>query len=387
MTRALAAAAVAAVLAALAPAAAPAAALTPEQLMLRLPDLGPGYELPDGPECASAQLWTPFPRALRTFRTRVPHDGCRLAFARTWTTPGVPAGPDYVLSTAFVFPQAAGAAAALALPRGVAASVSDLPFDEFAIAEPAPVLGDEAVLLQTEEAATVVVVWRAGPVVGSVLTFSRRGGDRNAQAALRLAAAQQARIAAPTPLDPAQDDDLEVPLDDPRLDVPVLWLGRGIEAHGALPPLALQYAERASPRESRTGFRAALHYGRRVPGTTVTISLLAPTALRQRALRRELRDIAREPCRRIGRFGVPAGRVTIFARRRGCSPAPEGTFALVRRSDVIAGVFVDGCVDCESAIHRYDSVAGIRRLVRALRLRPSPYATPPTAPPVAPPAG
>jgi len=61
-------------------AAAPGGLATPRTLTLRLPDLGPNYELwAEG--CDPKPLAGPHsPKALRDLAHRAQHDGCRIAF-------------------------------------------------------------------------------------------------------------------------------------------------------------------------------------------------------------------------------------------------------------------------------------------------------------------
>jgi hypothetical protein len=67
------------------------------------------------------------------------------------------------------------------------------------------------------------VLWRPGRVLSLVFVggLARAGGEEQA---LGLAQLQQRRIEAPTPLSPGENDDRQVPLDNPQLGVPVYWL-------------------------------------------------------------------------------------------------------------------------------------------------------------------
>lgn len=331
------------------------APLSPDQLALRLPDLGPGYEIALDDTCTPLQLR----RNLGAL-----HRGCQISFKRAWTTPGTTPGPSFVTSAAFVFDSPEAAHAALARPRAVAADVLGVLRNVLDVAGSAPGLGDEAVLLRFDDHDTDVL-WRAGSVVGLMAPSSTDGGDAGDQAALRLAAAQQAHVATPTPLGPLDNDDREIWLDDPRLDVPVYWLGRALPAHGRLPRLALLATERSTGQDARRGLRTLLTYGSGGTGAVVRVLLSRPSALRRPSPRRELQRIAHDPCTRIERFAIDDGRAAVYSDAPHCKPRPDDAFALVIRHDVAVIVAPAG----GGPIGRYTSPAGLRRLVRALRPR------------------
>ncbi|HMJ04221.1 MAG TPA: hypothetical protein VK506_14865, partial [Conexibacter sp.] len=200
-------------------AAAPASAARPEDLALRLADLGPGYLIPDE-SCVATRL-----RGDGTSRVvdrigRLGHRGCEIEFWRAWVPPGAPAGPHGVSSHALVFDDAEGPELALTRPRTIVSFMYLPTREELEVVEPAPAIGDEAVLLRgpTERFRrrtwwSAVVLWRSGNVLAAVEAIGGGSFDTSAQATLRLAAAQQARIAAPTPLGPTDNDDAEVGLD------------------------------------------------------------------------------------------------------------------------------------------------------------------------------
>lgn len=224
--------------------AAPAAAAPPDPapLLLRLPDLGPGYAVQgagfSGANRSCAQIHFPtrhVPRVLNQLG-RFANRGCTLTFERAWTAPGTNPGPEDVTSVAFAFDAVDGARAMLTHARAVAATMMGAPPRYLPLPRPAASIGDEAVRLRLRftvrrrQHTIVFVVWRSGSVVGLVSTSSMRAGNADAEAAHRLATAQQARIATPTPLRAPVNDDRLVLLDDPGLAVPVMWLGERLPA-------------------------------------------------------------------------------------------------------------------------------------------------------------
>lgn len=354
-------------------AAAPAAAAPPDPapLLLRLPDLPEGYGR--AVRCAELALEgdDSVPRPLRELYERVHPRGCAVEFDRVWQAPS-PSAPSRVMSFAFSVADAADAAAMVDHARALAWQASRLPLDAWAEQQaPAPV-GDETRLLRTETRLPLlglkvhgaVVVWRSGAVVGLVFGGGQGAAEpADTEQALRLAAAQQARIAAPAPVLPTDFDAAEVPLDDPSLDMPVLWLGRELSARDGRPALSL----RPTFGLIEPGARVQLDYGSRHRLATVRVSLWKPRRLR-RALRRELRDPS---C--VRRYdGGPAGiRATIYGSSsfvgEHCEHPPR------RPSHYTAVAYFPGVAVTIDAEHwrAYDSPAGLRALLRALRLRPS----------------
>lgn len=363
MSRAFAVVAVVASIAAFAPAPAPATSPAPETLTLRLPDLGPGYVVSDEDDVLCV------PYRLSGLHGRPAHRGCDIAFQRAWRAPGSAADPAVVTSDAYVFDDAAALLSAFARPRALAGAVFGAPgrlFRPIAL-DPPPLIGDATVALRGDTGAAIVL-WRSGPVLAAVLTAGPRAEAAPATA-LRLAAAQQARIATPAPLAPADLDDLEVPLDDPRIAGPVYWLGRELPASGRFPRLPLADVEQPTGADARDGLRASLHYGRDVTyGTSISVLTIDPGLLRKPSPRRELRRIRLAHCTVMDRVALPSGHATIFSGAARC-PHYGDTFALVRLPGALVTVTPDGCQVCHGPVSRYRTRAGLKTLVRALRVR------------------
>jgi hypothetical protein len=376
MKRALATTAVA-VLASVAPAVAPAtptAPVDPAPLLLRLPDLGPGYAISHiNRSCTVLQTSSSgFRRILGSGTSR----GCWLSFEQVWAPPGAAPGPGGVQSYAFTFDTPAGPAAALARPRALS-MVFFGRSDVRVRIEPAPPMGDQAVLMRFDKtilgfhASAGIVAWRSGSVLGMVIAAGLTRGNANARAAVRLATLQQARIANPTPLRPPVNDDRLVPLDDPTLGVPVMWLGEQLPAHGPFPALDL----RATGETFGLGGRPQplvllLYRTQRIP-EAANVELWRPRDLR--------RDLRRPPhpyqCRRRFDVDVPGARAWIVAtlhrephRASGRCPHRGARLTAVAFFDDV-GVTIDASRCCRSATDPYDSRAGLRRLLRALRPR------------------
>lgn len=205
------------------------------------------------------------------------------------------------------------------------------------------------------------MLWRSGNVLAVVWASSEQGPDASAQAALRLAGAQQARIAVPTPLRPADNDDADVGLSTPGFDLPIYWLGHDLAARGRLPSLTLNVS---APLQTRGGPSMTLLYG---DDAAVAVDLWRPRTLRRSSFRSAMAMIALDPCTHRTRTRLAQGRATIWSfGGRGCDTRSEARLALMRPP----GTVVMLSVDTRRRPTRYATRAGMLRLLRALR----PYA-------------
>jgi hypothetical protein len=335
--------------------------------------VGPGYRF----------NYTATPSRCRPLRLgdaigrRFAHRGCELFFQRLWTILGVQPGPRYVESVVFAFEGPQGAKAALARPREVASRVfRGLPPDVFEPADAVPAIGDEAAVFRAElilspfeELTSTTVVWRSGPVLGIVMAFRRPSGHaRTDRPAERLAKLQQSRITNPTPLLSHDNDDTEVDLDNPRLGVPVWWLGRHLSRHRSFPAISLHRGDHIIP--DRTTPRVILMYGTPRLATNLDISLWRPRTLRRLMSRGR-------GCQRhygSGLDGIHSGIVATYEPRRARCPqrppnAYEG-FAFLPGAAVT--IDADLCPKCRpGARGSFNSIAGMRTRLRALRPRPA----------------
>lgn len=345
------------------------AAPAPQALTLRVTDLDPGY-VPFG-RCESEPALV---EAVR-FANR----NCIIQFMRIWTAPQSDSDPPVVASAAAVFESPQRAAATLAHPRYVASLAFDTNREDLEVVAPATALGDEIVALRGADG-SAVVLWRSGAVLAGLWADqSWQNRDRaSVPATLALAVKQQARIASPTPLPRDDSDYRELALDDPGLDLPVWWLGRELPRRGALPGLRLVGSW---PNDfigsGRRDFGPALFYGRRGSEANVLLQLARHSLLRRPAMRRELRRMRQDRCNLVRRVTLRDGHATIFQRSPRCPKldlrktpdALNDTTAVVVLPGVVAVVLADDCVSCQGPVSRYESIAGMCRLVHALRLR------------------
>jgi hypothetical protein len=361
-----------------------AAGPSPAQLTLRLPDLHGGYEVgPDefGNICSTYALgWDGATTMLKQLDERFHPSGCMVDLFRLWAAPGESPDPTRVQSAAFTVTDPAGPAALIARARDVAALLADARPASLTRVQTQTVVGDETRLFRIEEVRTRVVtppafavVWRSGSVLALVLT-SREAGE---QAALRLAATQQARIEAPTVVRRSDFDDVEVPLDDPGLGVEVQWLGRRLPASGRLPQLSL--LEVVTPEPHLDSWSADLVYGTGFLRHELHVTLWPREPWRKLRHRRGRLRLPR--CANPQRFTIPGGRAVVYgyyARPPAQCEArrPDLLLAIAFLPHTVALADVSGCADCRDAGRRYDSRAGLRAVVRALRPREPRSATP-----------
>jgi hypothetical protein len=363
----------------------------PEDLVLRLGDLGAGYVVGDDGGCGSSFGREGTPPPLLRLERRHPFRGCGIEFDEAWAPPGVHRPAD-VVSHAYVFRDSAGAAAALRVGAGLLQFAVGPSRSSFVRRPPSRPVGDEAVVLETDEALArgrpgrpgVAVTWRTGRVLSFVFEAGLPA-ERGEASALALAERQQARLEAPTPLRPHENDDLEVPLDDPQIAGLVHWLGRGYDPPGRLGRLRLSEVYRNGP-----GWAAGLRYA-----GGVWLGAWRPRAFARFKRSRLGRLVWHSPCAKSTRFDSGEGRAVIY---RGYGP-PEGDrpphLGPIRlapgiesgpcptreRDRVLAHVHLEGavvtvnvpvcffCIAHHGRGNPYNSLAGMKAVIRALRPR------------------
>ena len=346
----------------------------PAPLLLRLPDLGPGYIITS--RVRSCEALRPSMPVLRRAIGTGPYRGCLLSFRRAWTPPGRSPGPGVVYTLAVAFDSPEGATTALSHPRRLPALLYH-DRRHLRVVEPAPAIGDQAVLLRMNRTilgfrlSASIVLWRSGSVLGMAIASSLDGdGDAHVQTALRLATLQQARIANSTPLRRPVNDDRFVLLDDPTLGATVMWLGEHLPAQGRLPALNLSATDETTGFLTPPQLLMQLIYRTPLLRHSTQVALWRPRGL-HRLLRRPIPPYL---CRRRFDVDVPGAHAWIVATlhrepQRASGRCPHGGASLT------AVAFFDDVavtIDAGSGSHlnSYGSRAGLRTLLRALRPRP-----------------
>jgi len=194
--------------------------------------------------------------------------------------------------------------------------------------------------------------------------------------ATRLANVQQQRIEHPTPLVPTDNDDTAVLLDDPGLETPVLWLGRDFRPSGRLPALTLALADTDETPPELGDLRLEYAGSKQSPGA-VSLYVWRRSRWRNSSRNPFVRLGWHERCVRSTRVPVRGGVAIIYAgheqRQARCVRPADRFLAHVFLRDVMVSVNPMACIRCRrlgfSDDGSYDSMAGMRTIVRGLRLR------------------
>jgi len=356
-----------------------------ERLVLRLHDLPLGYFplTPEGSDfefiCEPLDPSEPQP-ALAKFIMRYSPRGCMGMYVRFYRVPGLVSHAEMVGTAALD----AGSTQAAEAGFAVAPEILSY-FTEDEIAEeitPTATVGDATRLFHWLNAPSFLsrsrrfgsfLVWRLGDVLGTVLASagSLEASDRIAE---QLARHQQAHIEAPTPYTRAERNTSEVGLDDPALKLPVYWFGRSFRPGHGLPVARLEVGGRA--RYFGSGLTAAkveLQYSKEL-----SLSSWTKRGWRRFLASTDGREIFAERCLTSTDVAVLSGRARIYtghiAGFRPCAAgSPRRFFAVVHRGGIVVGVRIHSCRDCpEPARGTYNSLRGMKEVVRGLRLRPEP---------------
>jgi hypothetical protein len=341
--------------------------------VLRLPDVGRGYVMGDDSGCGGLGTENASPNVAHVAVTYYPVYACSMEFERLWrarrgTRTG---GALFVSSTAFVFGTDEGVRAGYGVGGELLAYTHGLQPKDLAARSDRPPLGDEASVFFIADSFAlgrsglpgVAVVWRQGRVLGMVYVVGLRE-PRARQVAFALAHTQQMRTAKPTPLPPRANDDRGVMLDDPRLRIPVYWLGLSFHPGRRLPRVELLTIF-FSPEDERDGLglTASLVYESRRNG--VTLDLWKPGRWARIRQTKRGRGFWDKPCARKRVVQLARGHAELF---RSCAKRHPAYVAFVFVPGVVVNVGTY-CLRCERGGGAYGSFKGLTAVVRGLRLR------------------
>ena len=367
----------------------PPAGSAAQDLLLRLHDLPPGYllfgpsliEFPlSGIDCESLEPAEPRPR-LATFLAQYSPAGCLALYQRLFRVPGAGPAPLAVGTGALDAGSVEGAEAGLAVSREL---LSHLLGDELPreVRPPATVgdasrlyRWDQGDLFEPDEGSSTFMVWRSGSVVAAIFVAGGRAGA-NGTIAVELARRQQQRIETRTPYTPIEQDDTEVALDDPALEVPVHWLGRDFVAGHGLPPLRLLRTSSTTVRALNAP-RASMSYidNRNLDGDAITLDIWSREQWRHlRAKRGRLPASLR--CATTRKPQIPNGRAMMYAgfeRIPGACPnqGPRAYTARIYLPRVVVTVetFRICAICAEAGKGPYNSFRGMATIARGLEPR------------------
>jgi hypothetical protein len=342
----------------------------PQDVVLHLRDLPRGYEYGDDTVCGAVSATEgEWPKLEPLFADERPN-ACFMELQWVWE--GEPPYSRLVTSAAYVFGDAAGARRAYEARDEIALFTATLRVRERETLD----LGDEAELLRGGGLNNPAsgVVWRDGEILAAVVLEPAKD-----DAARELAEMQQERLeqpAKPSPQKPENDPELQ--LDDPTLELPVYWLGREFDPPGDVPPLELELATVGG-----TGPGQSVQLWYRVGGgvaDTVTLDTWEPDAWERFRRTRLGRLIWDSPCARKKTIPVNGGRAEIFQGYGEPKPVEppcpkrslDRVLAHVYYDEVVVAVNMPYCYDCARPEPRpspYETVEATETLVRSLRLQ------------------
>jgi hypothetical protein len=343
--------------------------VNPNRMLLRLGDLPAGYQQTDngcglGTEGASPRL------AQLVVKYRP--SACSAEFRREYPADQSVANPQFIESFAVGFPSDDAA------EEGMDAAV-DLLHWEAPITSPVseapggPRLGEQARTFQVARGlatgAGPAIVWRHGRFLGGLFV----AGIPKSQAgeALRTYATKQdSHIGSPTPVTGPTRADPALRLDDPRLGVPVYWLGRVFDPPGGLPPIRLSNVAGPVKRgEGPPGEKLRIEYS-----GVVTLDTWTSRKWPSYRGTRFGSIMVDDPCTWRRSVPIPGGHALIYAgyklTRGGCPDRPPPQYiAHVFFRDVVVAVNIPVCFTCLGNTGPYNSLAGMIAIARGLRLK------------------
>lgn len=369
--------------------AAPKPGPNPAWLILRLSDLSLGYlnlELQEeqGDHIYCSRLTHPedTPAKMGRFVDRFHPRGCLGGYGRLYTPPGEEEGPELIgTGTLPLRSDAAADAGWKVVPEMLGRLLSD-PLHEVKAEEriggPTRLFHVKAppVLRSTGDKETFLV-WRSGNTLAAVMVLGDSFAqiDREAAALARL---QDAHIRKPTRYTLAERFDGEVPLDDPKVNLPVYWLGRNFRPGGELPDNRLfdSYFTGKASKETHERF------GSEAPGAPLNIryanirlATWTPANWHVWANSKSGRAITTWKCTQTKTVPLAEGTATIFGGykedyERCPKGAPQAFTAWVDVGGVKVVVNPLPAPDFIETVNPYGSFEGVEAIVRSLTLRP-----------------
>jgi hypothetical protein len=219
-----------------------------------------------------------------------------------------------------------------------------------------------------------LVLWRHGNLIAGV---EAGGGlpQANDRHALRFAQIQQQRLEAPSPYLASEMDDAEVPLDDPALKLPVYWAGNPFQPDGGLPASKLEGTDfYTRPEQAPPGQKLRIDYDE--------FGLSVWTRRSWKRFQSSIPGLInlKDRCARKTEVGLERGKAVLYAgyRRFSGPPCPSGPrdsfWAVAYIDGTVIGVDLTICTECfeRGGTGPYDSLRGIKAILRGLVLRPKP---------------
>lgn len=354
-----------------------------EETVLRLHDLPPGYQVGDDSGCGPLDPGIEGELAEGRFAERYADwifkywpEGCELEYEQVFAVPGLGPAPPLVKAGVLNTPSEAAADSGFGLFMTL---VNHYNGGRYRKAVSIPPSGARALLFRSDNELVdgrihkraTILFWRHGNLLATV-EAAGRGPRRNDSAAMHFAQIQEERLEHPSPYTEAERDDTEVWLDDPSLKFPIYWVGRTFEPGGGFPPAELAEAY-AADNVGPPGEKAFLWYEGFNLDTWTRRSWkrFPPTVLGRLNLRRA--------CVREREVKLEGGRAVVYAgygRRhlKTCPQRPPDDYwAIAHLGGMVIGVNLTLCFIClERGYGPYNSLAGMKTILRALTVRPKP---------------
>ena len=348
-----------------------------EETVLRLHDLPPGYRIGFDSECGPNTASEGVETRLDRWVVLNSPEGCFYEYQRVFEIPGAGPSPPLVEAETINTPSEAAAIRGFQLyndllnrfaGRGDRGTV---PISPSGIT--ARLVRHRGAEVDGEENQPgTFLFWRHGKLLAMIQVAGLKP-QQNDRAALHLAQIQQGRLEAPTPYTDAEHDDTQVSLDDPGLKLPVYWVGSHYVPGMGLRPAFLLHAFTADSNEP-SGAKLRLDYNGFVLATWTRPGW-------KRFRRSPLGKLNRKgPCAGSAAVELERGRALVYAgyvrRRQGSCPQrpPDRYWAIAHIGEVIVGVNLATCARCLDLAKgsRFNSLRGMKAVVRALELRPKP---------------
>lgn len=366
----------------------------PAWLILRLSDLSLGYlnlelveEQHDHIYCSRLTHPEDTPMRMGRFVDRFHPRGCLGGYSRLYTPPGEEEGPELIGTGSLPLQSDAAADAGWKVVPEMLGRLMPGPPHEV---KPKERVGKATRLFHVEASQIVrsagdkqtFLVWRSGDTLAAVMVIGDSFAEADRQAAA-LARLQDAHIRKPARYTLAERFDGDVPLDDPKVDLPVYWLGRNFRPGGELPDNRLfdsYFTGKATPE------RHVKFVGGEAPGAPLTIryaniwlTTWTPANWPVFANSDTGKTITSWKCTQTRTVPLTEGTATIFGGYKKdynrCPKKPPRAFtAWVDVGGVKVVVNSPLAPDFIETVNPYGSFAGMEAIVRALTLRPKRFA-------------
>lgn len=370
--------------------AAPRQGTNPTWLILRLSDLALGYlniELQEeqGDRIYCSRLTHPedTPARMGRFIDRFHPRGCLGGYSLLYTPPGEEEGAKLIGTGALPLRSDAAADAGWKVVPEMLGRLMSKPPHEVKAKER---IGKATRLFHVKARRVrggiggkeTFLVWRSGNTLAAVLAIGDSFAETDREAAA-LARLQDVHIRRPSRYALAERFDGEVPLDDPKVNVPVYWLGRNFRPGGDLPDNRLfdsYFTGRATP-ETHEKFGGAEAPGAPLYIRYGNIRLATWTAANWHVFADSAsgKAITSWKCTQARTIPLAEGTATIYGGykenyKRCPKGAPKAFTAWVDVGGVKVVVNPPPAPDFIEIVNPYGSFEGMEAIVHSLTLRP-----------------